>query len=556
MNRLPVFFLLVIATSMAWGQQATTPKKKATTRKAAATPAQPAVTAEDVRALRDALAAQQQQIQQLREEMQQRDQQLRAAQQRLDQATTTATEAQSKAVAAETAANEQKESFSKLSTDVKDIQGNMTTTALSAQEDQKRMSALEGLVNRFRFSGDLRVRAEQFFQSFDGCGGACNPRFRERVRLRFGVEGKAGEDVTGGFFLASGIVTDPTSTNQTLTDFFERKPIAIDRAWITYNPSAAKFLSLTGGKFAYTWIRSTQVLDNDLNPEGFSEKLSFNVNSSILKNVTFTGMQLLFNEVNRPAGAATCINGICSNAGNITGGDSFAAGGQAAVRLQLTKRWSMTPSYSILNWHNNDVLLNASAGQLAATAGGIFAPNGMTNATVTTTVGTTTVRSFYSQFLYSDIILDNSFTTGIAKLPTWRVVLEYLDNLNAQDHPLLTNGTVATDLGKQSHLYKVETILGSTKNKGDFQLSYGFWRQEQDSVIASFTESDQRAPTNILQHSFGVQYKLRANTVLAYTGWIGRTLNGNLQNRVLLAPAGSTTESYLKRMQFDIIYNF
>jgi Putative porin len=566
MKRLLPIFLLVIVAGTAWGQEPTAPKRKTTARKAATGAAQPAVTAEDVKALRDALAAQQQQIQQLRQEMQQRDEQLRAAQQRLDQATTAATDAQNKATAAESAANEQKDSVSKLSTDVKDLQGNLTTAALSAQEDQKRVSALEGLVNRFRFSGDVRVRHEQFFQSFDGCGGACNPRFRERIRARFGVVGKANEDLIGGFFLASGIASDPTSTNQTMTDFFERKSITIDRAYIEYNPAAAKWLTLTGGKFAYSWIRTPQTFDNDLNPEGFSEKVSFNLKSPIFKNVTFTGMQLLFNEVNRPSSAANCPGGVCLNAGSTTGGDSFAAGGQASVKLQLTKRWSMTPSYSILNWHNDDVILNPSAAQTFAAIGGAFPPNGITNATVTTgTVGGVSIRRFYSQFLYSDIILDNSITTGWKLLPTWRIVAEYLDNLNAQDHPQVTvfgpTGTastfVAPDLGKQSHMYKIETSLGSTRNKGDFQLTYGWWRQEQDSVIAAFNESDQRAPTNILQHSFGVQYKLRANTVLAYTGWIGRTLNPSLQNRALLAPAGTNTpENYLKRMQFDIIYSF
>jgi hypothetical protein len=294
-----------------------------------------------------------------------------------------------------------------------------------------------------------------------------------------------------------------------------------------------------------------------LNPEGFSEKVSFNVNSPVVKNVTLTGMQLLFNETNRPAAGTTCINGVCANAGSITGGDSFAAGGQLSAKLQLTKRWSMTPSYSILNWRNNDIILNESAAVNGGTAGA-FAPNGITNATLTLgAVGGTSVRQFYSKFLYSDVILDNNITTGWTKFPTWRVVLEYLDNLNAQDHPLLANGTVATDLGKQSHFYKVETNLGQQKNKGDWQFTYSFWRQEQDSVIASFNESDQRAPTNVLQHMFVVQYRLRANTTLSLTQWFGRTLNSNLQNAALapgLTPGAQ--DPYLKRTSIDVIYSF
>jgi hypothetical protein len=555
MKRIFALLVLVLATGMLWGQATT---RKAPARKAPASQ-EPTVSADDVKALRDALAAQQQQIQQLRQEMQRRDEEYRAAQQKLEQSLTSTSE---KATAAESTAGEQRDSVSKLASDVKDMQGNMTTAALQAQDEQKRVSAVEGLLGRFRFSGDVRVRQEDFFQTHDACpggGASCNPRARERIRLRFGFEGKLNEDFIGGIFLASGVLTDPTSTNETLTNVFEKKTIGFDRGYIIYNPHQWKFLTLTGGKFTASWIKTPQTFDNDLNPEGFTEKFAFNVpGSGPLKNVTFQGIQLLYNEVNRPAAFANCAVGsvACLNSGTITGGDSFAAGGQVSAKLQLTKRWALTPSYTILNWRNNDVILNEATGITGGTASANFAPNGMTNAFQTLTNGGTTIRRFWSGFLYSDIMLDNTITTKWQKFPV-RVVAEYLNNLNAQDHPLLASGAVATNLGKQSHLYKGELTFGRTANKGDIQFQYGFWRQEQDSVIASFDESDQRAPTNIIQHSFSVNYKIRANTVLGYTQWIGRTLNSNLQGAVL-APGitAGQTEPYLKRMQFDVVYSF
>ncbi|MFB3815710.1 MAG: putative porin [Terriglobales bacterium] len=548
--------LPVLLCATLWAQQPTTRHAKPSPRAAGVSG--------ELQALRQALQAQQQQIQELmqrtermQQELQRRDQALQQTRQELQQVQSAANDARNRAIAVETSTGDQTQKIRKLEANFDDVRQNVTNSAVQTQEEQKRTSALESVLGRFRFSGDIRVRQEDFFQSYDGCNGRCNPRIRERFRARFGLEGKLNEDFTAGFYLASGAITDPTSTNETLSNVFERKTIAVDRAYVNYSPTAAKWLTLTGGKFAFTWIRTPQTFDSDLNPEGFSEKLSFDLSSPVLKNVTFTGMQLLYNEVNRPASAASCVSQVCVNAGSLAGGDAFAAGGQASAKLQLSKRWSLAPSYTILNWRNNDVILNETAAVTGGSAGQ-FAPNGITNATVTLgTVGGATIRRFHSKFLYSDLILDNSISTGWKKLPTWRVVLEYLDNLNAQDHPLLADGTVATSLGKQSHLYKVETTLGQTKNKGDFQFAYGFWRQEQDSVIASFIESDQRAPTNILQHSFGVQYKVRSNTTLSYTQWIGRTLNRNLQNAVL-APglAVGVDEPYLKRMQFDVVYSF
>ena len=88
----------------------------------------------------------------------------------------------------------------------------MTSAALQSQEEQKRVTTVEGFLGRFRMSGDIRVRQEDFFGSGAGAcaaGQNCNPRARERIRLRFGIDGKLGEDFLGGIALASGVLTDP-----------------------------------------------------------------------------------------------------------------------------------------------------------------------------------------------------------------------------------------------------------------------------------------------------------------------------------------------------------
>ena len=568
MKRYAALFLCIIMVTSSFAAEAEAQAAPAGSKPARRTTKKTSTTAEDLAELKAMLQQQQQQINQLQQQVQQRDQQLQATQQQIselqsatNQAKASAAEAKDAATSIQSSSSADKESLTRLSSDVKDIQGNMTTAALQSQEEQKRVSAVEGLVGRFRFSGDVRVRQEDFFQSHDACpsnGASCNPRVRERIRARFNILGKLNDDFVGGISLASGTVTDPTSTNETLTSMFEKKTFALDRAFITYNPSKWKWLSITGGKFAATWIKTNQTFDPDLNPEGFSEKISYDVKSPILKNVSFTGIQLLYNEVNRPSAAANCLNGVCISGGSITGGDSYAAGGQASAKLQVTKRWSLTPAYTILNWHNNDVILNQPTGVTGSTTtSAAFGPNGITNATVTVgTAGGQTIRRFYSQFLYSDLILDNTIKTNMAKFPV-RVLIEYLDNLNAQDHPLLSNGTVATDLGRQSHVYRVEATIGQQTAKGDLQFTYSWHRQEQDSVLASFDESDQRAPTNILQHMFIAAYRVRSNTTLQGTVWLGRTLNSALQNAVL-APGitAGQTEPYLKRMQFDVVYSF
>jgi hypothetical protein len=106
---------------------------------------------------------------------------------------------------------------------------------------------------------------------------------------------------------------------------------------------------------------------------------------------------------------------------------------------------------------------------------------------------------FYSGFNYADFILNNQIKTGLERLPL-NLLLEFEDNRDAENHPLDAQGKVMPGLGVQNKEYGADFSVGQTKNKNDVQFGYAWLRQEQDGDIASFGESDQRTPTNLLQH--------------------------------------------------------
>jgi hypothetical protein len=209
--------------------------------------------------------------------------------------------------------------------------------------------------------------------------------------------------------------------------------------------------------------------------------------------------------------------------------------------------------------------------------GCVFSPNGMTNAVwVDLSKPNAPVWHFLSGFLYADFVLNNQIKTPSAKFPI-NLLLEYENNLNAADHPFDTSArsgctqdpvtlvvtcttsqpAVNTSLGKQSHTYLVDVSVGQQKNRGDLQIGYAWLREEQDAAIASFAESDQRAPTNILQHRLYALWKIRQNTVAGLTWWHGRTLNSNLLNAPIAAGVQpGQIEPWLNRFQFDLIYTF
>jgi len=550
-----------------WAQTSTNPKKK----RVASVPPGPQVSAADVQALKDAIAAQQQQIQQLTQQLQQNQQAWQQTQQQLQQAQSAASEAQQKATSVQASADQEQNTVAKLSSDMADVKTTVTNSIVTQQDEQKRFSALETAFGRLRFTGDVRVRGENYLQQ------GVPDRNRARIRGRFGVDGRLGDDFLGGLYIATGSLGDPTTTNETLTNFFDRKTIGLDRAYVTYNPKAAHWLSLTGGKFAFPWQRTSLTFDPDINLDGFDAKVSYDTHSGPLKNFTAQGMFLPFSEVTK-------------------GPDSYIVGGNTSAKAQFGP-WTLTPSYTILNVHGADALLNASAFAVQATTTGSqstgtnngnvpgegpgcatiqnvpspaslsfapcpFAANGMTNSTFVTidSKGVPTAH-FLSKFLYSDIVLNNQIKTGYARLPI-NLWVEFEENLNATTNPFDTLGN-RTDLGRQNRAYGADFSVGqgiASGNKNDVQIGYSWWRIEQDAILASWAESDQRAPTNILQNRIYGGWRLQKNILAQYTIWIGRTLNSGLENNSAsinktISTAG-TKEPTLKRQQFDLMYTF
>ena len=555
----------------------TTPARPKKKHSGSAAPAVAAASQEDVQSLRDLVLAQQKQLETQNQQVQQLQDQLRQVLDAIQQANANAQKLQSGTEQAQATASQAQQSATEAQHAAVEATSAAASAANSLQNqskvEQTRLEALQNVFGRFRLSGDIRVRGENYTQQ------GTQDRNRARVRVRLGLDGQLNEDFLGSVALATGSIGDPTTTNETLTNAFDRKTIALDRGYITYSPVAHSWLSLTGGKFPYLWQRTSVTGDPDLNPEGFDQKFSFNHNG-FLQNFTVQAMELLYNE-------------------SSTAQDSYVLGAQVQARLKAGP-WTATASVLNQHWNHPDALLQATAFEVAAnttgssTAGSFpvpgegpgcstngnlpkfascaFAPNGMTNATFIDALGK---PHFYSGFDLLDVILNNQIATGASKFPI-NLVAEYEQNLDASAHPLSAakNNPVLTDLGSQNKAYSADLSVGRSQRRNDFLFGYAWLRQEQDSVLASIAESDQRAPTNILQNRTYASWKVRSNTLASFTWWYGRTLNTNLENNAALfnnwggfvsnaAVTGKSTisapgqqEPWLNRFQFDLIYTY
>jgi hypothetical protein len=397
----------------------------------------------------------------------------------------------------------------------------------------------------FAFSGDFRLRAEP---TFGGPTDHSQDRFRERYRLRFNAEAALNDQLKGGFSLASGDLNNPTSTNQTTNQYDTRTPIAIDRAYATYNPSWFRPLSVTGGKFAYPWFNTELVWDKDLNPEGAAETLAFDVKTPVLKKFSVVGFQLPFAENKRTATTDKSFY------------NTMVYGEQLQTFWQLGSRVKLSAYASFYDWKYADsVALSALTANSASPDDGLLAlnNNGLQNsiATVTATnanTGAKTITSaqFASRFAILDSLAQFDIRTPSERWPV-TFIGDFAQNTRACENvPNIPAGAVfsAPCDPHARRGYWLEAGVGRTSKKGDWQFSYTRIVIEREAVLGAFNYSEIFPSTNVEIHRPEILYQLFDNVTLQLNGLFGRPL--------VSVGSPAPAQPLWERLQFDMTYKF
>ena len=411
------------------------------------------------------------------------------------------------------------------------------------------------------FSGDVRVRAEPFF---GGPSDHSLERARARIRARFNAIADLGSQFRAGITLATGDVNDPVSTNANVTGFYTRKAIALDQAFVEFNPKDFKPLTLTGGKFRYPWFNTELTWDKDLNPEGAAESLGFKLDNPVLKRIAFVGFQLPFAEV---AGTSPTDKRIAQQ---ITYGGqvqtSWALGprvtlsaysgfydfrGSDSIALALSRASSknpQTPLSGLLPLNSSSPVQNSL---YTTTASTIITVNGTA---YPTGVSSVTNAQFGSKFALFDNLAKIDINTGHERLPL-SFIGDYVQNTEAcanLQNIVAAPANTATQTFKQtlnapcnSHQrrgYWAEARIGRLQQKNDFQFGYTRIFIEREAVLGNFNYSEIRQGTNVTEHRFDAFYQLDRSVQLGFAALVGRPL--------------ASTEPWLTRLQFDTIYIF
>lgn len=463
-------------------------------------------------------------------------------------------------------------------------QANDRLTAVELQA-KKTSEALSKQLGSISFSGDLRLRFESIFGQSNSLVNAANPtvfgneltpRFRPRIRLRLNLRGQINDEFDWGMRLSTGSLADSISTNQTFTDFFNRKPFGLDQAYVNYRPKAVRGLRIQGGRFDSPWFSTEMTFDNDLQYEGINESYSRDFKGTF-KNLTLVAWQLPLLERNSAfvRNADGTVNVDQSHRG---GRDLALYGGQARVRIDPSEKVSLTLSaadhYFSGTQFISPIQVFGSSLQLPVTftipASGstpaqtittqvsiprdlLVAGNGNLGLTTASNNATNRDGRLSSGFNLVDLLA----RVDLKHSKRFPVMLLFDFVTNTQTHDVVVAGPGGANLAipnHENHGFWGEIQVGATRERGDFQLGYTFMRIEKDAVLTPFNFSDVTQQSDMRGHRFNFAYAVDPRVTFALTGIITERPTG-LLGAFSNTPPGSLNRN-TTRFQFDTLFRF
>ena len=450
---------------------------------------------------------------------------------------------------------------------------------------QKTTETLARQLGSISFSGDLRLRYEGTFGQLNAAansdnpaalGNELSPRHRARIRARLAMRGQIGKQFDWGLRFATGTLADVSSSNQTLTDFFDRKQFALDQAYLTYRPAAVPGLRLQGGKFETPWLFTELTFDADIQPEGINESYSRDFRNGVVRNLTLTAWQLPMLE--RQSTFVLGADGRASLDASGRGGRDLALyGAQARTRLFLNTKAALTLSAANLYYSGTQFITPAQffGGQLqvpvtvaipatattpAQTVAGFAAlprellvAGSSLGVSVANTNAVNRDGRLSSGFNLVDLIARLELTHS-KRFPV-TLLFDFVTNTQAHDVVVAgANGANRLIPNHESHGYWAEIQAGKARERGDLLFNYTFMRIEKDAVLTPFNFSDILQPSDVRAHRMIFTYTVDPRVVLSLTGLVSERPHG-LAGTFGTTPAGSLNRP-TSRLQLDTVFRF
>ena len=460
------------------------------------------------------------------------------------------------------------------------------TAAPQVEDRLKKVESRLSELSAIKFSGDLRLRSETFFGLQNVLPNADNPavfgnelslRQRMRIRARLQMRGTIGDEFDWGIRLATGSFADNISTNQTLTDFFNRKPFALDQAFLTYKPRRLPGLRLQGGKFEMPFLFTEMTFDQDLMVDGFNEQYSRTFKKSVFKDLTFAAWQLPMLE--RNSAFVRNSNGTVNiEQSRRDGRDLALYGGQLRTRIEPSSKVALTLAAADHYFYGTQFIspIQVFGPTLALPIVVTIPATATTPAQVVTTQvsiprdllvagnGNLGLTNLSNNAVNSDGRLASGFNLvdllGRLDLKHSKrfpvaLLFDFVTNTRTRDVVRAgTGGTTEILRNDEGQGFWAELQVGQSRERGDIFLGYTFLHVEKDAVLTPFNFSDITQQSDMRGHRVVFTYTADPRVNFSVIGIVTERLNG-LFGPFVPTPPGSLNRSTF-RLQFDTVFRF
>ena len=454
------------------------------------------------------------------------------------------------------------------------------------EQVKKTSETLARQLGSISFSGDLRFRYESFYGQLNALANGDNPaivgnplstRQRFRIRARLGIRGQIGKEFDWGLRFGTSSFADTVSSNQTITDFYNRKPFGLDNVFIAWTPQRVPGLRIQAGKFDVPWLRTEMTIDNDLAPEGLTEIYSRGFEHSSLKNLTFVAWQLPFLE--RNSAFVRNSNGTVNVVESGRAGRDLALyGAQLRARLEPSQTVGLTLSIADLFYSGTQFIspvqffgnqlqlpvtftIPATANTPAQTiTTQVAIPREMLvsgNANLGVSTATNNAINRDGRLASGFNLIDLIARLDLTRSKRWPIsfILNFVHNTQAHDVSIAGAGGATQFLNNdENNGYWAEVQVGRSRESGDWLLGYTFIRIEKDAVLTPFNFSDLIQQSDTRVHRFLVNYTVDPRVAFTLIGFFNQRPNG------LLGVFGATPVGSLNgattRLQFDTTFRF
>ncbi len=374
-------------------------------------------------------------------------------------------------------------------------------------------NAIPEWVDRLKWEGDIRLgyqgdlfakgNAPEFFQQVQGqnISNTTEDRNRFRMRARLGLNARITPEISAGVRLATGGLSDPVSTNQTLGQTNNKYSFVLDRAFVkAHSDDFLPWLTASVGRLPNPFFSTSLVWDDDVSFEGAALHIDPYAKSANIWRPYATLGAFPLQDVEQSA--------------SVKAKSKWLTGAQIGLEWIPDNKTRAKLGLAYYDYRNISGIRNAFEQTAYNRTAPDFRQKGNTLFNIANTNPATNLYALAADYQLLNL-------TGMVDLNLFNPVHvmlsgDYVKNIGFSRSKTLARTGV--DVAPRTTGYMAQLAVGmpSMQLKNDWQISAAYRYLEADAVLDAFADSDfHLGGTNNKGFILGAQYGLGKNTWLS-----------------------------------------